>query len=72
MPDNVEACYLMPPGRSIIVAERRYDDSQLWKDWDSKGISFGVRLLRDIRFKRLEAFEQPEELEQDVRVDEAI
>ena len=72
MSDNIGAYSLMPPERSIIVADRGYDDSQLWRDWDSRGISFVVRLRRDIKFKRLEAFEQPEEKEQDILVDEAI
>lgn len=72
MSDNIGAYHLMPGARSIIVADRGYDDSQLWKDWDSRGVTFVVRLRRDIKFKRLEAFEQPEDREQDILVDEAI
>ncbi len=58
MSDNIGAYPLMPPGRSIIVADRGYDDSQLWRDWDSRRISFVVRLHRDIKLERLEAFGQ--------------
>ena len=72
MSDNIGAYHLMPPGRSVIVADRGYDDSQLWRDWDSRGITFVVRLRKDIKFKRLEAFAQPEDKEQDILVDEAI
>ena len=70
--DNIGASHLRPPGRSVIVADRRYDDSQLWRDWGSRGITFVVRLRKDIRFKRLEAFAQPEDKEQDILLDEAI
>ena len=62
----------MPPGRSIIVADRGYDDTQLWRDWDSRGISFVVRLRKDIKFIRKGAFSQPDDREQDILVDEAI
>ncbi len=72
MSDNIGAYRLMPAGRSIIVADHGYDDSQLWRNWDSRGISFVVRLRRDIKLERLEAFEQPEDGEQDILVDEAI
>ena len=72
MSDNLGAYHLMPRGRSIIVADRGYDDSQLWRDWDSRGITFVVRLRKDIKFTRLAAFEQPEDKEQDILVDEAI
>ncbi|MBQ3526214.1 MAG: transposase [Akkermansia sp.] len=40
MSDNIGAYHLMPPGRSIIVADRGYDDTELRRDWDSRGISF--------------------------------
>ncbi len=32
MSDNIEAYHLTPPRRGIIVADRGYDDSQLWRD----------------------------------------
>ena len=72
MSDNIGAYHLMPPGRSIIVADRGYDDTELWRDWDSRGISFVVRLRKDIKFTRKEAFSQPDDREQDILVDEAI
>ena len=72
MSDNIGAYHLMPPGRSIIVADRGYDDTQLWRDWDSRGISFVVRLRKDIKFIRKEAFAQPDDREQDILVDEAV
>ena len=41
-------------------------------DWDSRGISFVVRLRKDIKFIREEAFPQPDDREQDILVDEAV
>ena len=41
-------------------------------DWDSRGISFVVRLRKDIKFTRKAAFSQPDDREQDILVDEAI
>ena len=63
--DNLGPYHLMPPGRSIIVADRGYDDTELWRDWDSNGICFVVRLRKDIKFIRKEAFSQPDDREQD-------
>ena len=40
--------------------------------WDSRGISFVVRLRKDIKFARKDAFSQPDDREQDILVDEAI
>lgn len=70
--DNIGAYHLVPSARSIIVADRGYDDSELWKEWDSRGVTFVVRLRRDIKFDRLADFEQPSDREQDILVDEAI
>lgn len=70
--DNLGAYHLMPPGRSIIVADRGYDDTELWRDWDSNGICFVVRLRKDIKFIRKEAFSQPDDRQQDILVDEVI
>ena len=72
MSDNNGAYQLMPAARSIIVADRGYDDSKLWRDWDSRGVTFVVRLRRDIKFKRIGEFDQPDDREQDILVDEAI
>lgn len=55
--DNIGACHLMPPGRSVIVADGGYDDSLLWRDWNSSGIAFVVRLRKDIKFTRLMFFD---------------
>lgn len=70
--DNIGAYHLVPSPRSIIVADRGYDDSELWREWDSRGVTFVVRLRRDIKFERLVDFEQPDGKEQDILVDEAI
>ena len=40
--------------------------------WDSRGISFVVRLRKDIKFTHKKAFPQPDDREQDILVDEAI
>ena len=60
MSDNIGAYHQMPHGRSIIVADRGYDDTQIWRDWDSRGISLEVRLRKDIKFIRKDAFSQPD------------
>lgn len=70
--DNIGAYHLMPSARSVIVADRGYDDSELWKEWDSKTATFVVRLRKDIKFDRLRDFDQPDDAEQDILVDEAI
>ncbi len=49
MSDNIGAYHLMPPGRSIIVPDRGYDDSQIRRDRDSRDISFVVWLRRDVK-----------------------
>ncbi len=41
-------------------------------DWDSRGISFVVRLRKDIKFIRKAAFSQSDDREQDILVDEAV
>lgn len=46
--------------------------SKLAHDWDSRGISFVVRLREDIKFIRKGVFSQPDDREQDILVDEAI
>lgn len=70
--DNIGAYHVMPGARSIIVADRGYDDSCLWRDWDSMGTTFVVRLRKDIKFERLEEFPLPNDTAQQILVDEAI
>ena len=70
--DNIGAYHVMPGARSIVVADRGYDDSELWKDWDSRGVTFVVRLRKDILFERNEEFPQPDDREQQILVDELI
>lgn len=72
MSDNDGAYHVLPGRRSIVVADRGYDDTRLWRDWDSMGVTFVVRLRRDIKFRRTEAIEQPDDREQDILVDEVI
>ncbi len=48
--DNNGAWHVLPSRRSIIVADRGYDDTALWRAWDSRGATFVVRLRRDIKF----------------------
>lgn len=70
--DNIGAYHVMPGAGSIIVADRGYDDSCLWRDWDSMGTTFVVRLRKDIKFERLEEFLLPDDTAQHILVDEAI
>lgn len=70
--DNEGAYHLIPNKRQIIVADRGYDDSALWKTWDSNGVTFVVRLRRDIQFDRLEEFDLPSDTPQHILLDEGI
>ena len=70
--DNIGAYYVLPRKGSVIVADRGYCDTSLLHDWDSSGICFVVRLRRDLHYSRLGEFEQPDEGEQDILIDEAI
>ena len=70
--DNIGAYHVMPGRRSIVVADRGYDDSRLWRDWDSMGTTFVVRLRKDIHFKRLGELPLPDDRAQQILVDEAI
>ncbi len=42
---------------TLCLSSFNWAHSQLWRDWDSRGISFVVRLCRDVKWKCLEAFE---------------
>ena len=70
--DNDGAYQLIPNKRQIIVADRGYDDSALWRTWDSNGVTFVVRLRRDIQFDRLEEFDLPPDTPQHILLDEGI
>lgn len=70
--DNIGAYYVLPRKGSVIVADRGYCDTALLHDWDSSGICFVVRLRRDLHYSRLGEFEQPDEGEQNILIDEAI
>ena len=70
--DNEGAYHLIPNKRQIIVADRGYDDSALWKTWDSNGVTFVVRLRRGIQFDRLEEFDLPSDTPQHILPDEGI
>ena len=70
--DNIGAYYVLPRKGSVIVADRGYCDTSLLHDWDSSGICFVVRLRRDLHYRRLGEFEQPDEGEQNILIDEAI
>ena len=70
--DNEGAYQLIPNKRQIIVADRGYDDSALWKTWDSNGVTFVVRLRRDIQFDRLAEFDLPDDTPQHILLDEGI
>ncbi len=70
--DNLGAYHALPPSHSIIVCDRGYCDSELWADWDSNHIQFVVRLKDDIQYQRIEEFEQPDNKEQNILIDECI
>lgn len=70
--DNDGAIHLLPKHRSIIVADRGYDDTELWRNWDSNGITFVVRLRKDLQFKKIGEFEQPDGKEEQILIDEAV
>ena len=70
--DNMGAYKVFPAKRSVIVADRGYNDTELWNDWDSNGHTFVVRFKEDIQYKRVKEREQPEEREQNILIDEII
>ncbi len=72
MSDNLGAYHALPERGSVMVADRGYCDTELLKDWDSMGVCFVVRLRKDLKYRRLHEFEQPEDKEQNILIDEAI
>ena len=70
--DNMGAYKVFPAKRSVIVADRGYNDTELWNDWDSNGHTFVVRFKGDIQYKRIKEREQPDEGEQNILIDEII
>lgn len=62
----------MPERGSVAVAERGYCDTELLRDWDSMGICFVVRIKKDIKYRRLVEFDQPDDREQDILINEAV
>ena len=70
--DNMGAYRVFPAKRSVIVADRGYDDTELWNDWDSNGHTFVVRFKGNIQYKRVAQREQPDEGEQNILIDEII
>ena len=71
-PDNIGAYGVFPNKRNVIVADRGYVDSELWYDWDSNGVTFVVRLKKDITFRRIKELNQPDEGEENILIDEII
>ncbi|MCC8020883.1 MAG: transposase [Akkermansia sp.] len=49
------AFHVLPGKRSIIVADRGYTDTGLWRVWDSMGTSFVGRLKRTSNIGSLES-----------------
>lgn len=70
--DNLGAYYAFPSKGSIIVCDRGYVDSELWADWDSNGVAFVVRLRDDVKYSRITEFDQPDDKEQSILIDEAV
>lgn len=70
--DNLGAYRLMPERGSVVVADRGYCDTELLRDWDSMGVCFVARLKKDIKYRRLVEFDQPDDREQDILIDEVV
>ena len=58
--------------RSVIVADRFYNDFSLLNVWDSKGVYFVVRHKENIQFTRVKENELPKNRHQHVLKDEII
>ena len=58
--------------RSVIVADRFYNDFSLLNVWDSKGVFFVVRHKENIQFKTIKENELPENRHQNILKDEMI
>ena len=71
-PDNMGAYGVFPRKRHVVVADRGYVDSELWHDWDSNGVVFVVRFKSDVKFRRVNELEQPDDSEQNILIDELV
>ena len=58
--------------RSVIVADRFYNDFSLLHVWDSKGVFFVVRHKENLKFKCIKENELPKENHQHILIDEMI
>ena len=70
--DNPGAYRLLPERCSVVVADRVYCDTELLRDWDSMGVCLVARLKKDIKYRRSAEFDQLDDREQDILIDEAI
>lgn len=58
--------------RSVIVADRFYNDFHLLNVWDSKGVFFVIRHKENLQFNRIKENELPKDNHQHILVDEMI
>ena len=67
--DNKGAYDISLLKRSVIVADRFYDDFSLLNVWDSKGVFFVIRHKENLQFKCVKENELPQDNRQHILID---
>jgi len=70
--DNKGAYDITLLKRSVIVADRFYNDFSLLNVWDSKGVFFVIRHKENLQFKSIKENELPKDNHQHILIDEMV
>jgi len=70
--DNIAAASMPIQGRSVVVADRFYQDFSLLYNWDSIGAFFVVRSKSNLQYTSIKENELPDNRHQHILIDEVI
>ena len=70
--DVKHAQYMTMPPRSVIVADRAYEDFKMLFSWNRKEIDFVIRLKKSIKYICVVEKELPDDDQQNILIDEEI
>lgn len=70
--DVKHAQYMNMPPKSVIIADRAYEDFKMLNTWDNNDIDFVLLLKKTIKYKSIEERPLPENSEQEILIDEVI
>jgi len=70
--DVKHAHYMTMPRNSVIVADRAYEDFKMLYSWDKDNIYFVLLLKKSIKYKSIRERELPDDIEQNILIDEEI